>query len=127
MLRFEGRDLKPYAEPISEGELAEGAVYFSLTFIDENALIPVMEPVVCLGRDPRSSGNGEWYFQDAASYFSGRRVDWNSAEEFDEAVTSGCLYSGSLKGIFTFERALDNLLRCSIERGLQDRDSDKTT
>jgi len=118
-MRFEGRDLKPYAEPISEGELTEGAVYFSLTFIDENALIPVMEPVVCLGRDPRSSGNGQWYFQDAASYFSGHRVDWNSVKEVDEALTSGSLYSGSLKGIFTFERALDNLLRCSIEREQQ--------
>ena len=118
-MRFEGRDLKPYAEPISEGELTEGAVYFSLTFIDENALIPVMEPVVCLGRDPRSSGNGQWYFQDAASYLSGHRVDWKSVKEVDEALTSGYLYSGSLKGIFTFERALDNLLRCSIEREQQ--------
>lgn len=120
-MRFEARDLKPYSEPVSENELAEGEVYFFLSFLDQDLLVPVLTPVVCLGRDPRGSGDGKWQFQDAESYFTGHRVNWTSESEVEEMLTVGELYSGSLKSLFAFERALDGLLRCSIERKLHER------
>lgn len=50
-LRFEARALRSYAEPVSPGELKEGEVYFSLQFVDEEMLVPVMETWVFVGRN----------------------------------------------------------------------------
>jgi hypothetical protein len=50
-MRFESRELKPYAEPVVAAELKEGSVYFAVTFADEDTLIPTMETVVFVGRD----------------------------------------------------------------------------
>ena len=41
-MHFEGRELKPYAEPVTASELKQGSVYFSVTFADDDMTIPVM-------------------------------------------------------------------------------------
>jgi len=33
-MRFEARELKPYAEPVSASDLKEGAVYFFVNFAE---------------------------------------------------------------------------------------------
>jgi len=39
-VRFEARELEPYAEPVSADELAEGEVYFSVRYVDEEMAVP---------------------------------------------------------------------------------------
>ena len=33
-MHFEGRELKPYAEPVSKSELREGETYFAVNYVD---------------------------------------------------------------------------------------------
>jgi len=111
---FEQRELKSYAEPISEGELQEESVYFFVSFVDEEMLIPTMETVVYVGRNLEADDVDQVYFQDIASFRSG--VRYESACEGDDAVFN----SGSqneLGHVFEYEHALDVLLACSIRRG----------
>jgi hypothetical protein len=110
---FEPRELKPYAEPVSEGELKVGSVYFFVNFVDEEMLIPTMESVVYVGRNLEVGDVDQVYFQDIGSFNRGVRYD--KADEGDDAVFS----SGSKKElghVFEFEQALDVLLTCSIRR-----------
>ena len=39
-MRFEARELHPYAEPLTASELREGVTYFLVNFVDEKGLIP---------------------------------------------------------------------------------------
>jgi hypothetical protein len=80
-MRFEERELKPYAQPVSVGNLKEGEVYFSVTFIDDEMCIPTMETLVFIGRDLNNDDSGRLYFQDVDSYMEGIRYD--SAQEED--------------------------------------------
>ena len=48
-MRFEERKLKPYAEPVLPDALQEEKVYFSVIFLDEDGLVPSMEPRVFIG------------------------------------------------------------------------------
>jgi hypothetical protein len=112
-MRFESRELKPYAEPVSASALKEGSVYFSVNFVDEEMLIPVMEPVVFIGRNLAPNDAGRVYFQDIDSYRRG--VRYSTAMEEDEPV----FHSGSedsMSHVFEFERALDVLMKCSLRR-----------
>jgi hypothetical protein len=112
-MRFEGRELKPYAEPVSAGELKEGGVFFFVNFIDEEMLLPSMEPMVFVGRDLEPGDVGQVYFQDLDSYRQGFRYDRTSEEH------PTTFYTGSeneLGHIFDFDRALDVLLACSLRR-----------
>lgn len=112
-MRFEARELKPYAEPISESDLEEGEIYFSVTFIDDEMLIPVLEPLVFVGMDFEFDDSGLVYFQDVDSYRRGVR--------YSEATSDGeakfLIGSKSELGhLFQYERALDILLACSLRR-----------
>lgn len=108
-MRFEERELKPYGEPISASELKEGSVYFSVTFVDDDMLIPVMETLVFVGK----SDEGLLQFQDVESYRQDVRYD--SATDDDCATFFRC--SGDqTKNIFEYERALDVLMQCSLRR-----------
>ena len=109
-VRFEERELKPYAEPIVESQLKEGEIYFSVIFLDDEMLIPVMEPRVYIGRKQDSSGDGKLYFQDIESYRRGIR--YGSAEGDEEAT----FQTGAGRFMFEYERALDVLLACSLRR-----------
>jgi len=110
---FEARDLKSYAEPISEQELKEGSVYFFVNFVDEEMLIPTMEAVVYAGKNLQADDMDQVYFQDVASFRRG--VRYETAGEGDDAI----FHAGSrneLGHVFDYEHALDQLLACSLRR-----------
>jgi hypothetical protein len=110
---FEQRELKSYAEPVLDEELEEGSVYFFVTFVDEEMLIPTMETVVFVGRNLQADDIDQVYFQDIQSFRRGVRHE--TAEEGDFAV----FHTGSrseLGHVFDYEHALDRLLACSIRR-----------
>jgi hypothetical protein len=110
---FEQREIKPYAEPISARDLQEGTIYFFLNFVDDDMLLPTLEPVVFIGRNLEKDDEGQAYFQDVDSFQRGIRYD--SIDESD----STAFYSGSeneLGHVFEYERALDALLACSLRR-----------
>jgi hypothetical protein len=109
-MRFEERELKPYAETVSPDKLQVGTVYFAVNFVDDEMLIPIMEPKVFIGRNLNSKQGDSLHFQDIDSYRRGIRFD--SATENDEARFE----SGTERHLFEYEKALDVLLRCSLRR-----------
>jgi hypothetical protein len=110
-IRFESRELKPYAEPVSPEALRQGETYFAFLFLDEDGLVPVLEPKVFVGRNLQPGDVDQLYFQDFVSYRRGVRFD-TDANTGDESVFE----VGAEKHIFEYERALDLLLRCSLKR-----------
>jgi hypothetical protein len=112
-MRFEERELKPSAEPVPASELEPGAVYFSVTFVDEEMMIPVMETVVFVGRDLEPGDVGQLYFQDADSYQRG--IQYGSVSE-DEQATFYIGPENEMGHIFEYESALDILMMCSLRR-----------
>ncbi len=115
-LLFEARELKPYIEPVFGNGLREGEVYFCLMYCDEDLLIPEMRPVVFIGHNLNSEDLNQAYFQDAASYRAGVRR--NAERDTDDAVFE-CFSvgkDGQTGVIFEYERALEELMRCSLKR-----------
>ena len=113
-MRFEERVLKPYAEPISFGELRQGAIYFSVSYVDDQLLMPTVEPLIYIGDNLDAGDVGRVsYFQDASSYRRG--VRHNSPSKEGEA-TFFTASEGKMPPIFEYERALDELLRCALRR-----------
>jgi hypothetical protein len=110
-MRFEERELNPYAEPISATDLEEGQVYFAVNYVDDDLLIPTLETVVFVGKNLVPTEPGKVYFQDIDSYLEGVRYD--SVSENDHAVFS-CGAETELKHIFKYEKALDELMRCAL-------------
>jgi hypothetical protein len=112
-MRFEQRDLKPYAEPISSADLKVGDIYFAVNYVDDEMLLPTMETLVFIGRDLEPKDSGLVYFQDLASYRRG--VRYSTAGKHDHAR----FFAGSeneVGHIFTYERALEQLMACSLRR-----------
>ena len=112
-MRFEKRELKPYAEHVSLSDLKESLVYFSVTFVDDDMHIPVMEPLVFVGRNLHEKDAGRLYFQDVDSYRRG--VRYQSASGNDYATFFECS-EDELSNIFEYEHALETLMRCSLRR-----------
>jgi len=111
-MRFEARELKSYAEPVSVSELTVGNVYFAVQFIDSDMLIPELEALVFIGRDLVPNDALSLYFQDAGSYRHGIRFD--SAK--DDEATFYKQTEDEIQHIFEYEQALDILLTCSLRR-----------
>ena len=112
-MHFEGRELKTFAEPVEAATLQEGTVYFAVNFVDDEMLLPTMEPVVFVGRNLEQADSDRVYFQDAESFRRGVR---HSSTSRDAEAT---FYSGAetqMGHIFDSERGLDVLLRCSLRR-----------
>jgi len=112
-VRFEGRDLKPFAEPVAESTLEEGTVHFSVNFVDDEMLVPTLEPVVFVGRNLGQSDTDRLYFQDVDSFRRGVRYLQSGNDD------DGTFYVGpgtQVSHIFEFERALGVLMHCSIRR-----------
>jgi len=112
-MRFEERDLKPYAESVSAAALKEGSVYYSVSYIDEEMLIPTMETLVFIGRDLRPGDSGQVYFQDVRSYSWGIRYETATG---DDCARFSTWSEKDVGGIFEFERALEALMGCSLRR-----------
>jgi len=114
-MEFEARKLKSYAEPVSVESLSIGEVYFNVLFLDEHILIPTLDPVVFIGKNLAQGDVDNLYFQDAASYREGIRFGPDATD------AGAAFFTGSTQAVFTYERALDLLLACSLrrrERGL---------
>src|SRR6266446_3042787 len=112
-MRFEGRELKEYAEPITTESLHTGKIYFALQFVDQEMLVPTLEPLIFLGKNLVGDERENLCFQNFESYCQGIRID--SAEEderhfFEVAAPSG------INHIFEYERALDVLMSCGLRR-----------
>lgn len=111
-MRFEERELKPYPEPVSVDELREGSIYFAVNFIDEELLVPTMEPLIFVGRNLDPDDVEKYYFQDVDSYRDG--VRYATAVPEEDGAT---FYSGAPPNhIFDYEHALDCLLACALRR-----------
>jgi hypothetical protein len=115
-MHFPGRDLKPYAEPVTPEELVVGEVYFSVQYEDVKALAPVVETLVFVGSDlnPGPEGAGH-YFQDLGSFLAG--VAYGT--EADHPARYYRQPPGQVKHIFVFENALNELLKCSLRRSAE--------
>lgn len=112
-MRFEARELKPYAEPVSASSLKVGDVYFSVQFADSEMLLPIMETWVFVGRRLDSEDlEDRLYFQDLESYRQGIRYDSEDTGDAKFQVPT----ENNVNHIFEYERALDQLLACSLRR-----------
>lgn len=123
---FESRELKPYGEYMKSEELIEGQIYFRVSFLDEEMLTSEMVPLVFIGRDLQPDGPG-LYFQDAYSYIEGERYqpeDWGiiTDEKPSNRIRRGheCWFEimedDKYTSVFEYEKALDQLLKCSLDR-----------
>ena len=112
LTHFPGRDLQPYAEPILTASLTEGTEYFSVQYSDEEMLIPIVETWIYAGKSLEESEIDLLYFQDVDSYRQGIRFGAPGAEDASFQVGR----EGGLKHMFSFEHALNELLRCSLRR-----------
>jgi len=108
-MRFESRELKPYAEPVSAADLEEGCVYFLVTFVDDDMHIPIIETLAFVGR----TSDGLLQFQDVETYRKG--VHYDSVSDEDDATFFECS-EDQLNCIFEYDHALDLLLACSLRR-----------
>lgn len=111
--QFEKRELNPYAEPVTASLLKEGEVYFSVQFVDEAMLIPIMETWVFAGTGlhPEDADN-HLYFQDVESYQQGIRFNSATSENACFQVAT----EKNINHIFEYEHALDVLMNCSLRR-----------
>jgi hypothetical protein len=121
---FPGRQLSPYGEYVKSGDLVVGHVYFRVTYVDKDTMIPELAPLVFIGHDLNAMTPGP-YFQDAASYLAGDRVDWPSTVEIDDdgvdtTSPGGAMYyvlpAGEVTCVLEFEQAIALLLQCSLRR-----------
>jgi hypothetical protein len=112
-MHFDQRELQLHAEPVLTSELNEGTVYFAVTYVDSEMLIPTFEAIVFIGRDLEPSDQGQAYFQDIRSHRDGVRYDWDTD---DGEASFFCGSEDELDHIFTFEHALEELMRCSLRR-----------
>jgi hypothetical protein len=109
-MRFEERELKPYAEPIPPEELKCGETYFAVLYVDDDGVVPSLEPLVFIGRDLEPGDEGKVYFQDYSSYRDGVRFETATA---DDGVI---FHTGREKHVFDYEHALDVLMACALRR-----------
>jgi hypothetical protein len=113
-MRFEARELEPDSQPVKAEMLREEGIYFSVTYADEEMLIPVMETLVFIGKNLDTSDVGLLYFQDVGSHGNGVRYgDEVEGESFGEFYTRS---EGQLEDIFEYEPAVEELMRCSVRR-----------
>lgn len=119
LMRFEGRDLKPYTESVSASELRVGSVYFTIVYFDDEMTIPDMLTLVFIGTanssqspdgKPQLCQNGNFFvFQNAASYY------FEDEPGFYKTFTAE-----ELAGVCVFDEALNSLLRCSLRLKTKD-------
>lgn len=112
---FDGRELKPYAEPVTPSALREGETYFMVQFVDVEMLVPVVEPVVYVGKNLEAEDVNQFYFQDASAFLAGVRLE--------NGVSDGALLykqaEGEMSHVFEFEKGLNVILACSLRRNKQ--------
>jgi hypothetical protein len=101
------------ARPVEAAALRPGRIYFSLTYADEAELVPMLEPMVFIGRDLMPDDVGQLYFQDVTSYQEGIRFD---ADPDEEEATFVVGPADEIDDVFEFDAAVDELVRCAARR-----------
>lgn len=99
-----------YAEPVAASDLREGGLYFSVTYADDGMLMPLVETMVFVGAGLDNDGENNLYFQDVESFRRG--VKFNPNEDDVNADFFVC-ESSELNAVFSLEKAIDELHRCS--------------
>jgi hypothetical protein len=117
-MRFEARELKTFGEPVTPDQLREGNVYFALQFADEAMLIPMLEPLTFAGTDT-AEGEPVLIFQDVVSYREGVRINLKK-EDIPDWATFYAQAPDQIKHIFEYDKALNLLLLCSLNRAQRD-------
>lgn len=116
-MRFQGRDLKPYADSVDPELLERGTVYYTVTYFNEELTVPHLLPLMYCGRANEAD----------FSEIGVRLTDSGDNFVFQLAETVGAPYNSEhfrlfgmdeLAGVYTFEAALDELLRCSLRLSL---------
>lgn len=107
---FHEREVKPYGEPVDPNKLKIGDVRFGVQYLDDEGFVPVLEPKVFIGKNLDTGDDGEFYFQDFSSYQRGVRYGVDLPGEQAKFET------GAEKHVYEFERALNVLLFCSLQR-----------
>jgi hypothetical protein len=100
------------AESICPHELQIGEVYFSVQFVDDDLLIPIVEPLVFIGRELMLDDAGILYFQDAESYRDGIRFESSSSDDTSFFAQA----ENEVKHIFNYGGMLQVLEACSLRR-----------
>lgn len=115
MVSFEVGELKPYVEYVRSDELREGEIYFRVIYLDDLTLVPMLQPYVFIGRDLDEGDEQQVYFQDAASYAAGVRLD--DAREGGD-IGNAYILSGTASdvNVMEFEEALKALIKCELRR-----------
>lgn len=124
-LRFEARDLTPWAEYVTTDHLRVGDVYFDVRFLDDDSLVPVLEPLVFIGYNLGNGDTSAVYFQDAASYLSGVHA-YSPGQPPQPSGTEAvvCRFTGDGGHVLTYDRALEVLMRCSLRRARHPKTGD---
>ena len=123
---FRERTVPSLAEFVPAADLKVGTTYYRVYFVDEKMLVPQLWPVVYLGEDLEPDNPG-LYFQDAGSYFSGvsyADAAWNESEDGTLRATAkntpGPWFEveelAEESSVFHFDRALNQLLACSLRK-----------
>jgi hypothetical protein len=121
---IDARTIPDHAEPVEAGDLKEGLIYFAVQYMDSRMRVPQVEALVFLGRNLVPGDVGQFYFQDAGSHREGVRFGAPASNQ-DPAATFYQQHEKELKHIFEFDRALDELLRCSSRRTTERRSTTK--
>jgi hypothetical protein len=110
--RFAARELSPDPQPVHPSLLVEESVYFCVNYVDTDELIPTLETVVYIGREVGQDA-GKLLFQDVDSYREGVRYGTDAAEAHGTFVARP---ERDLTDVFDYERAVEELMRCSLRR-----------
>jgi hypothetical protein len=110
-MRFEGRQLKPHPTYVNHKLLKEGRVYFVVSFIDNDLLVPELQSIVFIGRNLLPDDRSKIYFQDFSSYQEGARFPASRG-----TAANFICFSANEHYVQDFEEAINELLRCSIKR-----------
>jgi hypothetical protein len=110
---FEERNLPDYVEPVSATTLQKNEIYFLVQYADDDLLVPSMQPLVFVGWRENERGDRRALFQDIDSHRAEVRFETATDDERLEFLSQP---EDQLNAIFEFEKALDNLMRCSLRR-----------
>jgi hypothetical protein len=112
-MQFEAREPKSYAEPVLAADLRVGEVYFTVQYADDKLCVPIVSPLTFLGKNLTEGDTDLLYFQDFESY--AMSICYESATE-EGSVAFPVFGANEINHIFEYERALDQLMECSLRR-----------
>lgn len=108
--------MKARAQSVRPSELVKGSTYFMVSYVDDDLLIPIVEPMVFLGRSIHGDADGKLYFQNAESFT--HHGPYPEATDGDQDVFA--FPDEGLGSILNLDEAVEELQRClARKRGQQ--------